>query len=251
MLNNYEKGLIYNFRQLGCNGLADRLDNVFSSKHVTSSELLSVLTNATEEEFPYQKKAKAERLLKQAGLLNAYANLDLLEFLPERNLDKVLIDRMSSCSYIDECINVVITGAAGTGKTFLSKALAVQACNEGYRTRIFNLRAMLKDLSIREAAGSDAYARRLRMLANVPLLIIDEWFSITPSKTELVILHELIDERYGRHPTIICSQMPSANWSGYCTNKALGESITGRILSRSYSIELQGNDIRKRHFERP
>lgn len=251
MLNNYEKGLIYNFRQLGCNGLADRLDNVFSSKHVTSSELLSVLTNATEEEFLYQKKAKAERLLKQAGLLNAYANLDLLEFLPERNLDKVLIDRMSSCSYIDECINVVITGAAGTGKTFLSKALAVQACNEGYRTRIFNLRAMLKDLSIREAAGSDAYARRLRMLANVPLLIIDEWFSITPSKTELVILHELIDERYGRHPTIICSQMPSANWSGYCTNKALGESITGRILSRSYSIELQGNDIRKRHFERP
>ena len=250
MLNNYEKGLIYNFRQLGCNGLADRLDNVFSSKHVTSSELLSVLTNATEEEFLYQKKAKAERLLKQAGLLNAYANLDLLEFLPERNLDKVLIDRMSSCSYI-ECINVVITGAAGTGKTFLSKALAVQACNEGYRTRIFNLRAMLKDLTIREAAGSDAYARRLRMLANVPLLIIDEWFSITPSKTELVILHELIDERYGRHPTIICSQMPSANWSGYCTNKALGESITGRILSRSYSIELQGNDMRKRHFERP
>ena len=148
-------------------------------------------------------------------------------------------------------INVVITGAAGTGKTFLSKALAVQACNEGYRTRIFNLRAMLKDLTIREAAGSDAYARRLRMLANVPLLIIDEWFSITPSKTELVILHELIDERYGRHPTIICSQMPSANWSGYCTNKALGESITGRILSRSYSIELQGNDMRKRHFERP
>ena len=105
MLNNYEKGLIYNFRQLGCNGLADRLDNVFSSKHVTSSELFSVLTNATEEEFLYQKKAKAERLLKQAGLLNAYANLDLLEFLPERNLDKVLIDRMSSCSYIDECIN--------------------------------------------------------------------------------------------------------------------------------------------------
>ncbi len=251
MMNRFEEGLIYNFRQLGCKGLAERLAEVFASKHVASTELLSLLTEATEEEILSQKQIKAERLLRLAGLFNAYANIDQIEYLPERNLDKSLVDRISSCSFIDDCINVVITGAAGTGKTFLAKAIGVQACNEGYRTRVFHLRALLRDLECREKAEPYSYARRLRMIANVPLLIIDEWFAISPSRSELVTLHELIDARYGRHPTIICSQMPAENWAGYCSNKALGESISGRILSKCYTLDLKGDDIRKRHSERP
>ena len=134
---------------------------------------------------------------------------------------------------------------------FISRALGVQACNEGYRTRIFYLRELLKDMAFRDRAGTDSYAKRLRMLSNVPLLIIDEWFSVAPSKDELVILHELVDSRYGRRSTVICSQMPSGNWAGYCSNRALGESITGRIMSKVYEINLQGTDMRKAHFERP
>ena len=73
----------------------------------------------------------------------------------------------------------------------------------------------------------------------------DEWFACSPTKTELVFLHELIDSRYGRHATIVCSQMPSENWAQYCPNKALGESISGRILAHCYCIRLEGEDMRK------
>ena len=65
------------------------------------------------------KQAKAERLLRQASLFNTYANVDLLEYIPERNIDKALIDRLCSCAYIDEAVNVIVTGAAGTGKSFI------------------------------------------------------------------------------------------------------------------------------------
>ena len=84
---------------------------------------------------------------------------------------------------------------------------------------------MLKDLELRDKAGDDVYEKRLRYLSRIPLLILDEWFACSPTKTELVFLHELIDSRYGRHATIVCSQMPSENWAQYCPNKALGESI--------------------------
>ncbi len=175
----------------------------------------------------------------------------MLEYNPNRNLDKTLVERLSTCDYINEGANIIIVGAAGTGKTFLAKALAVQACNEGFRTRLFNLRAMLRELVEREKDGGSEYARRLRYLSNVPLLVIDEWFATSPSKEELVILHELIDARYGRRSTIICSQMLSGNWSTYCGNKALGESITGRLKSYSFCFDLKGDDVRKRHHERP
>lgn len=251
MMNEFEKGLVFNFSKLGCVGLAEKLADIFSNMHVREDELLSVLTNATSEEIMRIKQAKAERLLRQAKLYNTYANLDMLEYLPGRNLDKTLIDRLTSCSYVQEAANVVITGAAGTGKSFVARALGVQACNEGWRTRIFNLRALLKELDTLDKAGSDLYERRLRYMSNIPLLILDEWFACPPSRNEIVILHELIDSRYGRKSTIICSQMPSENWAGYCSNKALGEAISGRILSHCYSISLKGGDLRKLHTQRP
>ena len=51
MLNGCEKGLIDNFRQLGCNGLADKLDTALSSRHVASSEIFSVMSSVTEAEL--------------------------------------------------------------------------------------------------------------------------------------------------------------------------------------------------------
>lgn len=146
---------------------------------------------------------------------------------------------------------MIITGAAGTGKSFIAKALGVQACNEGFRTKVFHLRALLKDLELRDKAGEYAYDKRLRYLSRIPLLIIDEWFACAPSKTELVFLHELIDARYSRTATMICSQMPSENWTSYCPNKALGESIAGRLTSHCYHIQLEGEDMRRTHFQRP
>ena len=181
MMNEFEKGLVFNFSKLGCVGLSEKLADIFSSTHVREDELLSVLTNATSEEIMRIKQAKAERLLRQAKLYNTYANLDMLEYLPGRNLDKTLIDRLTSCSYVQDAANVVITGAAGTGKSFVARALGVQACNEGWRTRIFNLRALLKELDTLDKAGSDLYERRLRYLlktgqATVPTRLSEKQF---------------------------------------------------------------------------
>ncbi len=251
MMNKYEEGLVYNFKNLGCLGLAEKLATIFSTTHVRETELMEVLTNVTEEEFLRIKAVRAARLLKYARLANSYANLDMLEFNTDRNLDKVLMDRLASCNYIKEAANIIIVGAAGTGKTFISKALGVKACNEGFRTRVMHLRALLRDLSECEKEDRKTYETRLKFYSRIPLLIIDEWLSIAPSKSDLIILHELIDARYGVFSTIICSQMPTDNWAKFCGNIAIGEAITGRLKSHSYCITLEGEDLRNYHTERP
>ena len=112
MMNEFEKGLVYNFSKLGCMGLAEKLTDIFSNTHVREGELLSVLTTATGDEIIRIKQAKAERLLRQAKLYNTYANLDMIEYLPGRNIDKTLIDRLTSCSFVEEAANIVITKKA-------------------------------------------------------------------------------------------------------------------------------------------
>lgn len=54
-----------------------------------------------------------------------------------KNFDKILIDRLSTCYFNRENTNVIIYGATGTGKTFLTKALGVQACNEALKQEIY------------------------------------------------------------------------------------------------------------------
>ena len=120
MMNEFESGLVYNFEKLGCKGLAEKLSGIFSSTHVRDSDLLSVLTTATSEEIVRIKQERVERLLRQASLFNIYANIDLLEYIPERNIDKTLMDRLCSCAYIDDAVNVIVmTGSAGTEKSFI------------------------------------------------------------------------------------------------------------------------------------
>ena len=80
---------------------------------------------------------------------------------------------------------------------------------------------MLKNLEPRDKAGDDVYVKRLRDLSRILLLILDEWFACSPTKTELVFLHELIDSRYGMQATIVCSQRPSENWHSIILTRRL------------------------------
>lgn len=132
MMDKFEKGLVFNFPKLGGVGPAEKFPDILSNSHVRENELLSVFTNATSEEIMRIKQAKAERLLRQAKLYNTYANFDMLEYLLGRNIDKTLIDRLTSCSYVQEAANVVITGAAGTASHLLQElSMSKRAMKDG------------------------------------------------------------------------------------------------------------------------
>jgi DNA replication protein DnaC len=60
--------------------------------------------------------------------------------------------------------------------------------------------------------GGGRYARLLRALASVQLLILDDW-GLQPldagSRHDLL---EIIEERYGRRSTVVTSQIPVDQW---------------------------------------
>jgi DNA replication protein DnaC len=62
-----------------------------------------------------------------------------LDYRNSRGLDKVLIQSPASCQWVKEHLNVLVTGPACVGKTWLACALVHKACREGYTAQYVRL----------------------------------------------------------------------------------------------------------------
>ena len=250
-MRNDEKRLAMNFEKLGTNTISLALIEAFSSPSMQHVSLLDLLLDATDAELEKRRGSRANRLLKMAKLHNTVANLDELEYHPQRNLDKITIDRLGTCDYIRTHSNVVIIGAAGTGKSFISRALACRACEHGYRTKVVAFPALMRELSHHYKTDTLKYEKRIRYYSKFPLLLIDEWLCQPPEKQWTSIILELMENRYDETSTIICTQLPTENWPTVVGNVALGEAILGRVLAASFTLRLEGPDLRKQHSGKP
>src|SRR5262249_56561668 len=89
---------------------------------------------------------------------------------PRRELDKAVIRQLATCRWIDEHQQVLVTGATGTGKSFIACALAHQACRRGYRAYYRRASRLFDDLRLARADGT--YGRLLGRLARMDVLLL-------------------------------------------------------------------------------
>ena len=117
---------------------------------------------------------------------------------------------LSACRWIDNNHNVICIGKTGCGKSYMASALAHAACRRGFRTLYARVPRLLQELAIARADGT--YARVLARIANLRVLVLDD-FLIAPLKdAERRDLLEILEDRYDRSSTIITSQLPTDKW---------------------------------------
>lgn len=90
-------------------------------------ERLSLLVDA---EWTARENARLARNLQEAKLRISSTYVEDVDYPILRKLEKGLVRQFATCRWIEEQQNVVITGAAGTGKTYIACALAGQACRK-------------------------------------------------------------------------------------------------------------------------
>jgi DNA replication protein DnaC len=231
-------------RRLHLPAMADVFEASLRLEPAAAGGASQLLAHMCEAEWNERERRKTERLLKSAAL-RVPASLEEIEMSPERNLDRGLLSMLSSLEWIPHGATVLITGATGSGKSFLACALGHEACLKGMSTRYYPAGKLFAEL--RMARGDGSYYRELEKIAKTTLLIIDD-FGLAPLEAEdRLSLLELLDERYHKTGTIIAAQVPVSAWHPLLGEPTVADAIMDRLAHTPYIIELQGGSRRRVH----
>ena len=211
-----------------------------SHHELTTDEYIAHLIEA---EWADRQNRKVDRLIANARFRYP-AQVSDIDYRASRALDKNAFIRLTELDFIKQRENVIITGPTGVGKSYLASALGHQACMLGYRTLYANTARLFSLLKMARADAS--YDKQIRKVAKTDLLILDD-FGLHPlEQNARQILMEIIDDRYDKAATIICGQVPVANWYDIIGEGTIADAILDRVVHASHRIELKGESMRKK-----
>jgi DNA replication protein DnaC len=210
-------------------------------KDMTADEMIAFLI---ESEWDDRNNRRVERHLRNAHF-RYKTGVEQIDFENNRNLDKNQIMRFSECQFIEKAENILITGSTGIGKSFIASAIGNQACMHNYNVFYANAAKLFTKLKMAKADGS--YIREIARIEKQDLLILDD-FGIHPlDNLSRSILMEIIEDRHGKHSTIITSQLPVGEWYDVIAEKTIADAVLDRIVHDAHRIEMEGESLRKRN----
>jgi DNA replication protein DnaC len=186
-------------------------------------------------EWLNQESKLLGRALKEARLELSKAHVDDVD-VQQRELDKRVVRPLSASHWVQAHQAVLITGRAGTGKTYVACALAQHARRKGFRAVYRRASRLLNDLRV--AHGDGSYARMLTRLAQVDILIIDGFADAPVRREDYRYLLEILEDRYGTRSTIVTSQLAPTDWRDYLDDPTLTDALCDRFVHHAHQLAL-------------
>ena len=213
-----------------------QINNIYDYTNMSFDERMMLIVDA---EYDAKANNRIERLIKNAHFSDASAYLENIAYLPDRHLNKELINTLSDNKYIDNGQNIILMGATGSGKSYIANAFGINACLDGYKVLYVRTPELFADLETARIQGT--YKRTMKKYQKIPLLILDEFLLLPSSDEEQRDLLELMEYRCGVASTIFCSQFVTEGWHERLGNSVVADSILDRIIHTAYKIQIDGD----------
>lgn len=230
-------------KSLRLDGMVAALADHASSSAASELRFEERLALLVQREIDWRDDKRLTRLLKAARLKVSGACIEDINWRASRGLDRHLITALACCDWVRHARTILITGATGTGKTWLSCALAQQAARNGFTVLYTRTTRLLKELRV--AHGDGSFSRRLAQLARIDVLVLDDFAGAPMEAGERNDLLELLDDRVGAKATLITSQLAVKAWHAWLDDPTVADAILDRIVHSSHRITLKGASLRK------
>ena len=135
------------------------------------------------------------------------------------NVNESTIQQLVSCDFKKQRQNIVMIGNPGSGKTHLSIALGMNACEAGYRVKFYTAVNLAAELA--EAVQMNRLSKLEKSLSKIDLLIIDELSYLTFNRYQSEMLFQIISERSERASVIISTNLEFSQWTQLFENEVI------------------------------
>jgi len=227
--------LLEHLRRLSLRHAAQHLDEHLNQAASLKLGHLGFIARVAEAEVLARRQTATDRRLREAELPEL-CELSGYDFKAQPCLDRKRIADLFELGFIDRCESVLWIGPSGVGKTHLSIALGVRACQESYRVRFVRAYPMLKRLYA--SLADDTIEDVLTELAQPDVLIIDE-LGNSPKKHEedlAGVFFELVARRYRRGPIVLTTNLGFEDWPSVLGSSSQVTPTVDRLIEGAHII---------------
>jgi DNA replication protein DnaC len=152
------------------------------------------------------------------------------------------IMELETLEFIDNKQNIILIGNPGTGKTALSIALGMEACQQGKKVLFMSIPNLL--IELKEAMNQNQITMYKRKFESYDLVILDELGYCTFDQERGEILFNLLSSRNEKGAMIITSNLTFDRWNEVFKDPVLTGAIIDRLAYMSHLIDMSGNSYR-------
>jgi DNA replication protein DnaC len=237
------EGIKSRLLSLKLSGMAQQWQALEETHRMGVLSLMEGMELLLQAEADKRQENRYERLMKNASF-RYHSSVEEILPDPARGIEQSLLLRLAMGDYIKHGEAIIITGAAGCGKSFLCSALGQHACKQGYTVAYHNMQKLLVKLKLARLDGS--IIKLFDRLAKTDLLIIDDFGLSTLQGQQQTDFLEIIEDRHAKNATIIVSQLPVANWFDIIGDAVIADAILDRLVHTAHRFELKGESLRKK-----
>lgn len=195
------------------------------------------------DEATRRDTTSAARRARTAGLDPAM-RLDTWDDTAGVRYDRTLWAELTSLRFLDGPHGACVLGPVGVGKTHLATALGHIAVRRRVPTLMLRAGAMFKRLKASRLDNSTE--AEMRRLAQVRLLLIDD-FALQPmDATETADFYELVVARHHKTATVVTSNRGPDEWLAMMSDPLLAQSAIDRLTSTAHELVIEGQSYRRR-----